>query len=364
MCRKAACIVLLLLAPFLTAAGKTKDNPKVLLPPDLLLPEGRKLTYERSFRAEKDVRKEPGFWGKVLNVVAGEPEYRELIRPYGIAVDSHGRAIITDPGARGIHIFDFEQRKYKFIERADKNRDPMVAPQCVAVDAEDNFYVTDSQSGKIFVFEASGKFKHVLGSLKGGEGYFKRPTGIAVDSAAQRIYVTDTLRDKIFVLDMQGSVMQTIGKHGTGKEEFYYPTELRLDEQNTDGHGGEKHDLMVVDAMNFRVQRVGRDGAFEGAIGQVGDSVGSLFRPKGIGIDSEGHLYVVDGLSGVVQVYDREGRLLYSFGGRGQGLGEFQLPMGLFIDRHDRIFVVDSFNRRVQVYRYYGLSKQARGATP
>jgi hypothetical protein len=72
----------------------------------------------------------------------------------------------------------------------------------------------------------------------------------------------------------------------------------------------------------------------------------------------------VDGLSGVVQVYDREGRLLYSFGGRGQGLGEFQLPMGLFIDRHDRIFVVDSFNRRVQVYRYYGLSKQARGATP
>ncbi len=77
----------------------------------------------------------------------------------------------------------------------------------------------------------SGKFKHVLGSLKGGEGYFKRPTGIAVDSAAQRIYVTDTLRDKIFVLDMQGQVMQTIGKHGTGNGEFYYPTELRLDDK-------------------------------------------------------------------------------------------------------------------------------------
>jgi len=53
--------------------------------------------------------------------------------------------------------------------------------------------------------------------LKGGEGYFKRPTGIAaVDSAAQRIYVTDTLRDKIFVLDMQGHVLQSIGKHGAG----------------------------------------------------------------------------------------------------------------------------------------------------
>ena len=230
----------------------------------------------------------------------------------------------------------------------------MVAPQCIAVDAQDNFYVTDSESGKIFVFDASGKFQHALGSLKGGEGYFKRPTGIAVDSAAQRIYVTDTLRDKIFVLDMQGQVMQTIGKTGTGTGEFHYPTELRLDD----------HSLLVVDAMNFRVQLVGRDGSFQSIIGHVGDNVGSIFRPKGIGFDSEGHLYVVDGLWGIVQVFDREGHLLYYFGGTGQGLGEFQLPAGLFIDHNDRIFVVDSFNRRVQVFRYYGLPKQARGATP
>ena len=60
----------------------------------------------------------------------------------------------------------------------------------------------------IFVFEPSGKFLRVIGSLKGGEGYFKRPTGIAVDSAAQRIYVTDTLRDQVFILDMQGKVLQ------------------------------------------------------------------------------------------------------------------------------------------------------------
>jgi len=359
MSGKAACVLLLLLAPLWSATAAKKENPKVLLPPDLLLQGGRKLTYERAFRTEKEVRRKPGFWTKVLDIVAGEPDYKELIRPYDIAVDSHGRAIITDPGARGVHIFDFEQHKYKFIQRAEKDRDPMLAPQSVAVDVADNFYVTDSESGKIFVFDASGKFKHALGSLKGGEGYFKRPTGIAVDSATQRIYVTDTLRDEIFVLDMQGQVMQTIGKHGTGNGEFHFPTELCLDD-----HSPDDHSLMVVDAMNFRVQLVGRDGSFEGTIGQVGDSVGSLFRPKGIGLDSEGHLYIVEGLSGVVQVFDREGHLLYYFGGTGPGLGEFQLPSGLFIDHNDRIFVVDSFNRRVQVFRYYGLPKQARGATP
>ena len=68
----------------------------------------------------------------------------------------------------------------------------------VRVDSEDNIYVTDSQAGKIFVFDANGKFRRMIGALKGGEGYFKRPTGIAVDSAAQKIYITDTLRDKIF----------------------------------------------------------------------------------------------------------------------------------------------------------------------
>jgi DNA-binding beta-propeller fold protein YncE len=348
---KAACILLLLLSPLW--AAENKENPTIFHPADLMLEGGRKLTYERSFSTEKEVRGKPGFWTKVLGVVAGEPDYREMIRPYSIAVDSHGRAIITDPGARGVHIFDFEQHKYKFIQRAEKDNDPMLTPQCVAVDAADNFYVTDSETGKIFVFDANGKFQHALGSLKGGEGYFKRPTGIAVDSATQRIYVTDTLRDKIFVLDMQGQVMQTIGQRGSGNGEFNFPTDLRLDDRS----------LMVVDAMNFRVELFGRDGSFQGTIGQVGDTVGNMFRPKGIGFDSEGHLYIVDGLWGVVQVFDREGRLLYYFGGRGQGPGEFQLPAGLFIDHDDRVFVVDSFNRRVQVFHYFGLPKQARGAT-
>jgi DNA-binding beta-propeller fold protein YncE len=109
------------------------------------------------------------------------------------------------------------------------------------------------------------------------------------------------------------------------------------------------------------VQFLDRSGTFQAAVGKVGDTSGAMFRPKGIGIDSEGHLYVVDGLWGVVQIFDQQGRLLYYFGSRGTHSGEFQLPAGLFIDQNDRIFVVDSFNRRVQVFHYYGLPKQAMG---
>jgi len=94
-------------------------------------------------------------------------------------------------------------------------------------------------------------------------------------------------------------------------------------------------------------------------VGAPGDSVGSFFRPKGIGFDSEGHLYVVDGAWNSVQVFDRQGDLLYYFGGRGSAPGAFELPSGLFIARDDHVYVVDSSNSRVQVFRYY--AKQPAG---
>jgi len=152
-------------------------------------------------------------------------------------------------------------------------------------------------------------------------------------------------------MDLMGSVVQTIGKPGGGEGEFNFPTELRLDGNN----------LMVVDAMNFRVQVLDKSGTFQYAIGKIGDTSGAMFRPKGIAVDSEGDLYVVDGLWGAIQVFNRQGELLYYFGRRGTAPGQFQLPAGLFIDRNDRIYVADSLNRRVQVYRYWGLPKQGAG---
>ncbi|MGA7294060.1 MAG: 6-bladed beta-propeller [Terriglobales bacterium] len=350
-------LTIALLAASLTGpalAGKRSKQTLHPLPPDLLLDGGRKLSFERSFSLEREVKPKRSFWTRVVDVIAGQPDFHYMVSPYSVVTDSHGRIIVTDQGAGGVHIFDFAQQKYKFISRRDADKDPMLNPQCVAVDAQDNIYVTDSQTGKIFVFDANGKFRRVIGSLKGGEGYFKRPTGIAVDSAAQRIYVTDTLRNKIFMMDMQGSILKTIGKPGTGNGEFNFPTELRL-------HGS---DLAVVDAMNFRVQVLDRSGEFRYAIGKAGDGEGWIFRPKGIGFDSEDHLYVVDGLWGIVQVFDQEGRLLYYFGQKGTGDGEFQLPAGLQIDNQDRIYVVDSFNRRVEIFHYYGIAQADAGRKP
>src|SRR5437870_2699882 len=335
-----------------TAASRPKKELSPVNVPELALSGGRRLLYERSFASDRDVKLKRGFWTRVLDLVAGAPDVHTLVRPYSIAVDSRGRVIVTDPGIPAVHVFDIARQKYKFIFRDGK--ESFRAPQCVAVDSHDNFYVTDSEAGKIFVFDADGDFRHTIGSLKGGEGFFKRPTGIAIDDSAQRIYVTDTLRQKIFVLDMQGSVLNAFGSSGAAPGEFNFPTELKLVDQ----------ELYVVDAMNFRIQILDLEGHVQSVISGADPPSVNFFRPKGIGIDSERNLYVVDGLGDMVHVFDREGHLLYHFGGSGSGPEEFQLPAGLFINRDDRIYVVDSFNRRIQVLRYEAAKQQVRGARP
>ncbi len=345
------CLAATAVIPDSLPASDKKNAPEKFQIPDLLMDGGRKLSYERNFHTEQEVRGKKGVFTRVFEFVVGAPDYHTMVRPYDITTDSKGRIIISDPGAHGVHIFDFGKQKYKFISRWDTGKNQMVSPQCVAVDALDNIYVTDSDSGKLFVFDPNGKYQRAIGSLKYGEGFFKRPTGIAIDATAQRIYVSDTLRNQIFVMDMQGSVLKRIGNTGTGNLEFNYPTELYL-------HGD---DLAVVDAMNFRVQVLNKSGEYKYSIGNIGDNVGAMFRPKGISFDSEGHLYIVDGMWGVVQVFNREGQLLYYFGGLGSEPGKFQLPTGLHIDGQDRIFVVDSFNARVQIFHYYGSPSAARG---
>lgn len=337
-------------AAFAGPGKKTTLPPPTADVPVLSLEGGRQLAYERMFSSEREVKLRRGFWTRVLDIVAGAPDYHQMIRPYSVVTDSHGRIIVTDPGIAGIHVFDFEKQKYKFLNR-EGGKDQLKSPQCVAVDAQDNIYVTDSETGKILVWDANLKYRRAIGSVKGGEGYFKRPTGIAVDSSAQRIYVSDTTRHKILVLDMQGNVVQTIGRNGTSVGEFNFPTELRL-------RGNE---LMVVDAMNFRVQVLDRSGQFLYGIGAVGEVSGTMYRPKGVAVDSEGTVYVVDGIFDTVQAFSRKGELLYYFGKTGSGPAEFQLPTGLFIDPSDRIYVVDSFNHRVEVFKYSGVPKQGSG---
>jgi DNA-binding beta-propeller fold protein YncE len=298
------------------------------------------IEYLRTVPTVREFTKPRGFFSKMLTWVAGEDDTKpELLRPYGIAEDSYGRLLIADPGQHGIHIFDFEKRKYQFLKGPSGKH--LESPIDVACDSNDDIYVTDSMRGQLYVFDRRGRFLRTIDG-EGPDSHLRRPTGMALDRAAQRIYVTDTLRHQVFVFGKDGSLLHVIGKRGKGPGEFNFPTAVTLSAGK----------VYVVDAMNFRIQTFTSDGQFINSFGQKGNQSGTLNRPKGIAADTDGNLYVVDALFETVQVFDPTGRLLYYFGSTGADPGQFQLPSGIAIDERNRIFVSDSLNRRVQVFLY------------
>ena len=80
--------------------------------------------------------------------------------------------------------------------------------------------------------------------------------------------------------------------------------------------------------------------------------MGDMARPKGIAVDSDGHIYVVDAAFGNFQIFNREGRILLFVGQMGHQPGQFWLPTGMYINAQDRIYVSDSLNARIQVFQY------------
>jgi sugar lactone lactonase YvrE len=299
-----------------------------------------RVEYLRTVPSVREFTKPRGFFSKMVALLAGPDQDKpEILRPYATAQDSIGRLLIADPGAHGVHLYDFEKRKYQFLKGPRGQQ--MDSPIDVACDANDDIYVSDSVRCRIYVFDMRGRF---LRKIEGTEpdSRLQRPTGMALDRAARRIYVTDTLRHQLLVLGMDGSLVRVIGKRGRGPGEFNYPTAVTLSAGK----------VCVVDAMNFRIQVFTPDGQFVNSFGQLGTQSGTMNRPKGIAADTDGNLYVVDALFEAVQVFNPAGELLYYFGSTGSEPGQFQLPSGISIDERNRVYVADSQNRRVQVFLY------------
>lgn len=309
-----------------------------------LTPEKARVDYVRTIPSVKEFTKPRSLFSKLLTLVAGPADDKpEIVRPYSTTQDSQGRLLVADPGQKGVHIYDFEKRKYQFIK--GPRGKTMESPIEVVCDANDDIYVSDSTRRQVYVFDPKGKLLRTIGTVNRSP-LLQRPTGMALDRKARRLYVADTLRHQVLVFALDGSLLRTISNRGAGPAEFNFPTSLTLSAGR----------LYVVDSMNFRIQSFSTEGQHLGSFGKLGLQTGTLNRPKGIAADSDGNLYIVDALFETVQVFSPDGRLLYYFGSTGVKPGQFQLPSGISITDRNMIYVADSMNRRVQVFRYTRLT--------
>jgi tripartite motif-containing protein 71 len=268
-------------------------------------------------------------------------------------------------------------------------------PFGVAVDKNDNVYVTDEWKSTVSVFDPMGKFIRKWGTPGSGRGELKGPAGI-VCKANGDVIVVDSGNDRLQVFTPEGKVLGQCGKSGSGDGEFSKPWGITLDSDSN---------IYVADWKNHRVQKLSESGKFMMSVGKYGTlpvapnafavsylgpfissvqaseypKAGILNHPTDVAVDPDGDIYVTDWGNHRVCIFDAEGTPLTHLVGDAQVMSKwgqqsidanpdmmkafrrvrnleplwrFCFPTAVdFNPKTDEIIVADSQRNRLQIYR-------------
>lgn len=207
---------------------------------------------------------------------------------YRMTMDSQQRILVTEPFLSLVQVFDTKQGK-RWQIRGDRNQ-RMIFPTYIAVDGEDNIYISDSVLAAVMVFQPDGHFLRTIGG-----GHPDLPFGIVVDQSNHMLYVADYCRDEIQVYTLDGQLQQIIAKRGTEPGDLNGPVDLVL-------HHGV---IFVLDAGNARFQIFDLKGNSKGILPFGNDRL-----PVAFALDAAGNLYCVDLYSLGMLVLDPAGKPL------------------------------------------------------
>lgn len=291
--------------------GVVSDNRPVFFPPSPEMSRVQFLCHLSGTAGKARPR------NTLLDFVAGPEEddgSTRLGKPYGI-VASNGHLYVADAQIKGVAAMDMLSRELTVFGQEGPGK--LEVPINVRRSPSGHFFVTDSQRAQIVVFDSDGHYVTEYGE----KGDF-RPADVLV--ADGELYVLDLASHSIKVYDIQThKLKRSLGGKGKAPGQFHNPTNMVMD-----GDGN----LYVSDMLNFRIQKLDRNGKVLLQFGQAGDTPGRFSRPKGIAVGPDGIIYVVDSMFGVVQMFDRKGLPLMHFGERGTESGQMLLPTQITLD--------------------------------
>ncbi|RME95797.1 MAG: hypothetical protein D6766_02305 [Verrucomicrobia bacterium] len=251
--------------------------------------------YLTSFAEEADLG---GSKGGFAAFVTGErPESQKIIKPYGMAL--RGTTLyVCDTIAFAVDIIDLRTGKLRRFRPEGEGR--LGKPVNVAVDEDGTMYVADTAWGMVLIYGPDGQFKGSIG-VRGKT----KPADVLV--RGDRLYITDLLERAIKVYDKRSlKELWRIPRPGDVPQSVLRsPVNLAV---GPDGR------IAVSDFGDFCVKIYDSQGRFLRKVGELGDHIGGMVRPKGVALDHANRLYVVDAAAEVVQVFDEQGRLLLFFG--------------------------------------------------
>jgi len=199
--------------------------------------------------------------------------------------------------------------------------------------------ISGNDTIRVTMLDIEGGYFGVFGAKGNGDGSFMWPRGIAVDMDDQ-VYVSDESLHRISVFDDSGTFLTKWGVHGAGIGEFDRPSGLAFDSNDN---------LLVSDSQNHRVQRFTKDGRLISTFGRAGSGPGEFDLPWGLTTNADGDVFVADWGNDRVQKFTSDGTFVTQYGVSGRGDGQFVRPASVAVDAEGYIYVADWGNEAVQV---------------
>jgi DNA-binding beta-propeller fold protein YncE len=265
------------------------------------------------------------------------------------------------------------------------------SPEGVAVDADGNVYVADpnvtgsTANDRLLKFDANGVFLDVIAAPGSSSppipaGEVADPSSIAIAPSGD-IYLTErysNVNDRVSHFDELGNIVGTWGDYGTGNGEFRTPKGIAVDSLG---------DVYVADYGNDRIQKFTSAGnlitswtvtnptgiAVDGSdvVYVAGNNTVARFDPSGgaltswavsnaagIAIDGSDDVWVTVGTA--IKEYDNLGTNTLGTYASGSVSG----AQGIAVAPSGKVYVADTSNGRVQRFSSAGVSELEWGAYP
>lgn len=241
-----------------------------------------------------------------------------------------------------------------------------VWPMAIALDSDENIYVSDENQNRITVMDKDGQFLNKWGESGSDEGQLRGPAGLAVDGE-NNLFVVDSQNHRVQKFTRDGQYLGGWGSEGSDPGQFNKPWGICTDNEG---------DVYVADWKNDRVQKFSADGQYLAVFGETSEGVGTLNRPTGVAVDSDGDVYVADWGNHQVKTYEPSGRFIASLVGDAETPSpwvqdyvnanpdvakarrrtnmetewRFNRPIAVNLDADDRLFVAEAVRHRIQIY--------------
>lgn len=306
-----------------------------------------------------------------------------LANPAGIALDAAGNLYIADTDHHRIARVDAVTGNLTtlagtgaagFFDGAGATAQ-FNAPMDLAVDADGNVYVADSNSGRIRKIDGvTGEVTTIAGggankedNIAALEYGFEFPTGVTLDGAGN-LYIADPPSNVVLKMDLAaGTITRAAGDYGLGfggdggpalNAQFREPLRVTFDAAGN---------MVITDTLNHRLRRVDAATGVVTTIAGVGvDSfsgdggpatAAELNYPSATVFDGAGNLLLLDAdnyrirqidAAGIITTYAGTGIDGFSGDGADIARSSFIFPLDIARDAAGNLYIADTYNNRIR----------------